>query len=312
MTKELSTNERDFIYNAIRKGYRTDGRKFNESRRLIMTVDRSLCTSRAEVVLGQTRVLSAVQAELVSPFPDHPTEGFLNVYVQMSAMATERSKNTGYSSETSTELKLLIEESLKEGNSIDLEALCVLSGTSVWSIRVDVRILDDGGNVTDAAALAVIASLLHFRKPVCSISGRSVVVHSEFERNPTPLSIHHIPICVSFAIFALPPEITGGKNEEQENEEQDMSYENSVPTLLMDPSRSEETFAHGFVTLAINTHGELCVVQKDGGEAILPAQLIECVKIALEKSKAFSTVLNKALSLGEEEAEKRRLAYRPE
>ena len=76
MTKELSTNERDFIYNAMREGYRTDGRKFNESRRLVMNVDRATCSSRAEVTLGQTRVLAAVQAELVTPFPDHPTEGF--------------------------------------------------------------------------------------------------------------------------------------------------------------------------------------------------------------------------------------------
>ena len=313
MTKELSTNERDFIYNAMREGYRTDGRKFNESRRLVMKVDRATCSSRAEVTLGQTRVLAAVQAELVTPFPDHPTEGFLNIFVQMSPMATERSKNTGYSSETSTELKLLLEESLKEGNSIDLEALCVLSGKSVWSIRVDVRVLDYGGNITDAAALATIASLLHFRKPMCSINGRSVVIHSELERNPTPLSIHHIPICVSFAIFALPPENTSSSSSNgQENKEEDMGDEISVPMLLMDPSRSEETFSHGFVTFAINTHGELCLVQKDGGEALLAEQLVDCVRIASEKSKAFSAVLNKALSLGEEEAEKRRLSYRPE
>ena len=311
MAKELSTNERDFIYNAMREGYRTDGRKFNETRRLIMTVDRATTSARAEVTLGQTRVLSAVQAELVTPFPDHPTEGFLNVFVQMSPMATEKSKNTGYSSETSTELKLLLEESLKEGNSIDLEALCVVSGKSVWSIRVDVRILDAGGNVTDAAALATIASLLHFRKPVCSMNGRSVVIHSELERNPTPLSIHHIPICISFAIYALPRENTGEEGKE-EDQEKDMSEENSVPILLMDPSQSEETFAHGFVTFAINSHGELCLVQKDGGEALLAEQLVDCVNIASEKSKVFSAVLNKALSLGEEEAERRRLSYRPE
>ena len=117
----------------------------------------------------------------------------------------------------------MLEESLKEGNSIDLEALCVLSGKSVWSIRVDVRVLDYGGNITDAAALATIASLLHFRKPMCSINGRSVVIHSELERNPTPLSIHHIPICVSFAIFALPPENTSSSSSNgEENKDGDM------------------------------------------------------------------------------------------
>ena len=97
---------------------------------------------------------------------------------------------------------------------------------------------------------------------MCSINGRSVVIHSELERNPTPLSIHHIPICVSFAIFALPPENTSSSSNGQEDKEHMLSNEISVPMLLMDPSRSEETFSHGFVTFAINTHGELCLVQR--------------------------------------------------
>jgi exosome complex RNA-binding protein Rrp42 (RNase PH superfamily) len=50
----------------------------------------------------------------------------------------------------------------------DTEALCVVAGERVWQLRVDVHILDHGGNLIDAAALAAIAALQHFRRPgVC-------------------------------------------------------------------------------------------------------------------------------------------------
>lgn len=52
----------------------------------------------------------------------------------------------------------------------DTEALCVVAGEKVWQLRVDVHILDHGGNLIDAAALAAIAALQHFRRPgVCPV-----------------------------------------------------------------------------------------------------------------------------------------------
>jgi exosome complex RNA-binding protein Rrp42 (RNase PH superfamily) len=35
----------------------------------------------------------------------------------------------------------------------------------VWSIRVDIHVLDSAGNLTDACCLAALAALLGFRKP---------------------------------------------------------------------------------------------------------------------------------------------------
>lgn len=35
----------------------------------------------------------------------------------------------------------------------------------VWSIRVDIHVLDSGGNLIDACCLAALAALLGFRKP---------------------------------------------------------------------------------------------------------------------------------------------------
>jgi exosome complex RNA-binding protein Rrp42 (RNase PH superfamily) len=39
------------------------------------------------------------------------------------------------------------------------------AGKLVWSVRCEVRILDNGGNITDAASLCALAALMHFKRP---------------------------------------------------------------------------------------------------------------------------------------------------
>ena len=60
--------------------------------------------------------------------------------------------------------------------------------------RVDVRhVLDHGGNLIDAAALASIAALLNYRRPDVTVGGEGeITVHPLSEREPVPLSIHHV------------------------------------------------------------------------------------------------------------------------
>lgn len=62
--------------------------------------------------------------------------------------------------------------------------------------------MDDGGNLIDAASLATIGALLHFRRSDVTVSGDRVIVHTSKDRVPVPLSIHHIPVSVTFGIFS--------------------------------------------------------------------------------------------------------------
>ena len=52
----------------------------------------------------------------------------------------------------------------------------------------------------DATGIATITALLHFRKPRISITENQVVVLQETQL--VPLSIHHIPICITFGAFS--------------------------------------------------------------------------------------------------------------
>ena len=83
----------------------------------------------------------------------------------------------------------------------------------VWSLRVDVHILDHNGNLADAASLSALAALLAFRRPEVTLEaggggggvgeGQQVVVHPPDVREALPLSIHHTPLAVTFASFQV-------------------------------------------------------------------------------------------------------------
>ena len=80
------------------------------------------------------------------------------------------------------ELQRLLEHCLWESRCIDVESLCITSGLRVWTIRVDVHVLNYGGNIIDASSVAATAALLHFRRPDVSVCGEDFVIHSPSER----------------------------------------------------------------------------------------------------------------------------------
>jgi exosome complex component RRP45 len=116
--------------------------------------------------------------------------------------------------ETAIELGRVLERGLRESRAIDTEALCIIAGEKVWSVRCDIHIVDYGGNLLDCATIATITALLHFRRPFTTVIGNSLtlvrnvqlipanyVKHTAEDKQPVPLSIHHIPVSISFAIF---------------------------------------------------------------------------------------------------------------
>lgn len=79
-------------------------------------------------------------------------------------------------SEEAVEVGRLIERSLRDSRAIDTEALCIRAGEKVWAVQIDVHVLDDGGNLIDAASIATVSALLHFRRPDVSITGDAITV----------------------------------------------------------------------------------------------------------------------------------------
>ncbi|KAK2116170.1 Exosome complex component RRP45 [Saguinus oedipus] len=159
----------------------------------------------------------------------------------------------------------------------------------VWQIRVDLHLLNHDGNIIDAASIAAIVALCHFRRPDVSVQGdevtlnmsgqikqviiniKEVIWYTPEERDPVPLSIHHMPICVSFAFF------------------QQGTY------LLVDPNEREERVMDGLLVIAMNKHREICTIQSSGGIMLLKDQVLRCSKIAGVKVAEITELIQKAL-----------------
>ncbi|XP_072525995.1 exosome complex component RRP45 [Salminus brasiliensis] len=264
----LSNCERIFLLKAIEEKKRLDGRQTYDYRNIKITfgTDYGCCT----VSLGKTRVLAQVSCELVPPKDSRPTEGIMFFNLELSPMASPAFQ-PNRQSELLVTLNRQLERCLRNSKCIDTESLCVVSGEKVWQIRVDVHVLNHDGNLMDAASIAAISALCHFRRPDVAIQGRDITIFSPEERDPVPLSIYHMPICVSFAFF------------------QQGTY------LLVDPCEKEELVMDGLLVIAMNKHREICSVQSSGGIMLLKDQVLRCSKIASVKVSEISELINKAL-----------------
>nr|CAD7579658.1 unnamed protein product [Timema californicum] len=71
----------------------------------------------------------------------------------------------------------------------------------VFNLRVDVHVLNHEGNLVEAASIAALTALSHFRRPDVTMTGEKTIIHDPSERDPIPVVLHHHPVCVSYALF---------------------------------------------------------------------------------------------------------------
>ncbi|CAG8659862.1 11637_t:CDS:2 [Acaulospora morrowiae] len=267
---EISTNERNFILSGLKEGIRLDNRDPEEFRPLKILFGPE--HGRCEVRLGGTKVLAKVSCEVTRPYIDRSSEGILILNTELSPMAFP-GLDSGRPSDEEILVSRILEKALKRNHAIDLEGLCIIREKKVWTIRVDVHFLDNDGNIIDAACIAAISALSHFRRPDVTVTGDdNITIHSFEQRNPIPLTIHHTPICVTFAFF----------------ENGDL--------WVVDPCLQEEQIRQGDMTITINENNEICVLSKAGGVPLSMDQIVQCSKIATSKVELITEQIRKALA----------------
>ncbi|XP_024047059.1 exosome complex component RRP45A isoform X2 [Citrus clementina] len=230
-----------------------------------------------------------VTSQLVQPYRDRPNEGTLSIFTEFSPMA-DPSFEPGRPSESAVELGRIVDRGLRESRAVDTESLCVLAGKLVWAIRIDLHILDNGGNLVDAANIAALASLLTFRRPECSLGGEDgleVIVHPPEEREPLPLIIHHLPIAVTFGFFS------------------------SESLLVIDPTHHEEAVMMGKMTATLNANGDVCAIQKPGGEGVLQSVIMQCLRLASRMASDITKKIKDAVETYNTERALRKIKRHP-
>lgn len=266
---ELSLNEYDFVRRAVKEGTRLDKRGLAEFRSL--NVELGNRPGQVMVRLGDTKVYCMVSAEVVVPPIDRPFEGQLQVFVEIfpGAHPPDASANDLESGRLS--LQRLLERSIKMSRAVDTESLCILPGQRVWSVRVDVHVLDDDGGAGDAALIASMTALQVFKRPAVEVVDGAVKVFSSFERHPVPLTVMHCPLPITFAFLS---------NELVEDDESE-----AAPFIVTDPTAVEEKALDGCMTIVLNRQGELVAAIKAGGLPLSPDCISgQCMTMARDRS----------------------------
>ncbi|KAK6435991.1 3'-5'-exoribonuclease [Oleoguttula sp. CCFEE 5521] len=272
---EPSTNARAFLLQALREGLRLDRRDFDAFRAISLTFGDEYGV--ADVSLGKTRVLAKIFAEVVKSSEDRKFDGIFTISTELSPLASPAFE-VGRQDQTEMLLSRILEKTIRRSGALDTESLCIIAGQKCFHIRADIHVLDHDGNLVDASCIALVAALLHFRRPDFEVHGEEVRVFDSRIREPVRLSMQHQPFCVS------------------------VGYYEGGTIMLLDSTLLEEQCREGEVVVSMNRFGEVCQMAKYGGAPVDGSGIINCTTKALEKVKMLDLFVKKKL----EEDEKRR------
>jgi exosome complex component RRP45 len=326
--KSLSSNEREFLRSCALSPniLRVDGRRGSDIRKVRMQLGRWDNGAECTVQWGVgTRVTSLCSADLVPPSPDRPNEGMVNFTVDLSPMAgtsfrqappvstapalTSTTKGPNFSDHSqrllSNRILRSIERIILIGGALDTEALVLMPGKWVWRFTIALTVIDDGGNILDACILAAMAALRHYRKPQVDFSGEdeqdsssnSAVLPTmipSIVKEATPLPLHHTPLSISFALIPADDAVSSASS-------------TSIVAALVDPTDREELVQFGNLTIAMNVHSEVCLLDYGGGCELTPTKLKDCWKVADTSIKELCHLLEGALKEADDQAQKERL-----
>lgn len=65
---------------------------------------------------------------------------------------------------------------------------------------------------------------------------------------------------------------------------------------VIDPTHKEEFVMGGRLTATMNSNGDVCMVQKPGGEGIMSSIVMQCLRIASVKAADITSKLKNAVS----------------
>lgn len=236
MHEIISSVKRDYIEDLAKQDKRVDGRALDQFREV--SVEKGViktASGSARVKVGDSQVLVGVKIEHAEPFPDRPESGVLIVNAELSPVAspTFEARRPG---EDAIELARVVDRGVRESETIDLGKLLITSGEDVWAVFIDVYVLDHGGNLIDASALAAMTALLNVKPPE----------DEDWTLPEFPLSKRPVMVTVS--------KING--------------------KLMVDPSLDEENVAYARISISTTEDGSICAIQK-GGTGYLSREEVE-------------------------------------
>ena len=257
MDVSINTSMVKFISSLIEEGKRYDGRDFFEYRKIKVIGDFvPNAEGSAYVEIGDTKALAGIKLEVLEPFPDIPDEGFFIVSLEYLS-GSYYDKEPGPPSPEEIEYARIVDRIIRGAEFIKTKDMVIEEGKAVWAAFIDIYILNNNGNVVDAALLAAVRALTNTYFPSLIEKNGDYLVEHERTNKKLPVRKDRIPISVTFAKV-------GGK-------------------LLLDPILYEEEAANALVNIGISNAINSIQFMKES--LIDLDELLEMIEIAKKERK---------------------------
>lgn len=250
----MNKHLKEHLLDRLKKDIRYDKRKKEEFRDISIEYDvSSPAEGSAKVTLGDTVVMAGIKLSIDEPFPDTPDEGMIMVNAEFAAMASPEFE-AGPPSMESIELARVIDRGIRESKTLEPQKLCIEKGEKVWCVSIDLIMVNDSGNLMDAAGIAALAALSNARFPAVLEDGTVDYKHKTEEH--LPLAKKPIPVTVY-------------KIEDQ---------------LLVDPLPEEENISSARLTVSFIDDGVICAMQKNGTSGLTSDEVDQMVQLASKRA----------------------------
>jgi len=270
---QTSDLTKDRIKAYLEKGKRFDGRSIDEHRPINIEFDISKnAEGSASVKIGKTHVMVGVKLDVGEPYRDSENQGVMMTMAELLGMASEEYE-PGPPKFEAIELARIVDRGIRESKMIDFKKLCIKEGEKVWMVLLDIYILNDDGNLIDAAALAAVAALMRTKMPKYN-EKNEWVEYGELTDKPLPLT-KNIPI--TFTTYKLDDQ------------------------FILDPCKIEEDASETRVTLSIvipDKDIKITAAQKGEKKALTEEQMNKIIDMVAKKAKNFYPELMKKIQGG--------------
>ena len=225
MTEVISELMREHIQRLAASGTRTDGRAFDEPRKLVVEKNYiKTAEGSARVRLGNTDVLVGIKIDTGEPYPDTPNSGVLSTSAELIPMASP-SFESGPPRPEAIELARVVDRGIRETKAVNMENMCIVPNEKVWVMFIDIHVLDYDGNLFDASSYGAVAALSCAKVPASKIG-----------KEDYPLPLENWPVSVTSARIG--------------------------DTIVVDPNLDEERIADARLTVTTDEKGDLRAMQK--------------------------------------------------
>lgn len=267
----------------LSESIRPDARPLKRARDTIVSLGAVASSDGSALAkIGSTTMLAAIKMEVMTPSVDLPDEGSIAVEFHMPPICSPVVR-PGRPAEVAPVISKQLFDSLLSSGMIDLKELSLIKGKAAWMAYLDIYCLDADGALFDAALLSAVAAFSHLCIPVVSLNdeGRMVMVSKELEgekldkepvdKERRKLSLKSIPFSLTCILH---------KN-----------------YILADPTFEEESIMETFITVVLNSSGQLVSLYKPGGPVLAHTSAIqECVALTRQRMKELEEIIDEAIS----------------